>query len=113
MRYDGKGVFGSTENFNKLWSAKSKDEPDYAQASAAAAGEVLQLAIEKAGTLDPAKVRDALAALDTTTFFGRIKFGPTGQISSLDPPVFQLQGGKPVVIFPDYVKQADFKFGVQ
>jgi branched-chain amino acid transport system substrate-binding protein len=113
VRYDGKGVFGSTENFNKLWSAKSKDEPDYAQASAAAAGEVLQLAIEKAGTLDPAKVRDALAALDTTTFFGRIKFGPTGQISSLDPPVFQLQGGKPVVIFPDYVKQADFKFGVQ
>jgi branched-chain amino acid transport system substrate-binding protein len=113
VRYDGKGVFGSTENFNKLWSAKSKDEPDYAQASAAAAGEVLQLAIEKAGTLDPAKVRDALAALDTVTFFGRIKFGPTGQISSLDPPVFQLQGGKPVVIFPDYVKQADFKFGVQ
>lgn len=113
VRYDGKGVFGSTENFNKLWSAKSRDEPDYAQASAAAAGEVLQLAIEKAGTLDPAKVRDALAALDTVTFFGRIKFGPTGQISSLDPPVFQLQGGKPVVIFPDYVKQADFKFGVQ
>ena len=58
-------------------------------------------------------LRDALAALDTVTFFGRIKFGPTGQISSLDPPVFQLQGGKPVVIFPDYVKQADFKFGVQ
>ena len=113
VRYDGKGVFGSTENFNKLWSAKSKDEPDYAQASAAAAGEVLQLAIEKAGTLEPAKVRDALAALDTMTFFGRIKFGPTGQISSLDPPVFQLQGGKPVVIFPDYVKQAEFKFGVQ
>jgi len=113
VRYDGKGVFGSTENFNKLWSAKSKDEPDYAQASAAAAGEVLQLAIEKAGTLEPAKVRDALAALDTVTFFGRIKFGPTGQISSLDPPVFQLQGGKPVVIFPDYVKQAEFKFGVQ
>jgi branched-chain amino acid transport system substrate-binding protein len=113
VRYDGKGVFGSTENFNKLWSAKHKDEPDYAQASAGVAGEVLQLAIESAGTLDPAKVRDALAALDTVTFFGRIKFGPTGQISSLDPPVFQLQGGKPVVIFPDYVKQADFKFGVQ
>ena len=68
---------------------------------------------ETAGTLDPAKVRDALAAMDTETFFGRIKFGATGQISSLDPPVFQLQGGKPVVIFPDYVKQAEFKFGVQ
>jgi hypothetical protein len=36
----------------------------------------------------------------------------TGPLS-LDPPVFQLQGGKPVVIFPDYIKQAEFKFGVQ
>lgn len=113
VRYDGKGVFGSTASFNKLWSDKYKGEPDYAQASASAAGEILQLAIERAGALDPAKVRDALAAMDTETFFGRIKFGPTGQISSLDPPVFQLQGGKPVVIFPDYVKQAEFKFGVQ
>jgi branched-chain amino acid transport system substrate-binding protein len=113
VRYSGKGVFGSTESFNKLWSAKYNGEPDYAQASAAAAGEIFQLAVETAGTLDPAKVRDALAAMDTETFFGRIKFGTTGQISSLDPPVFQLQGGKPVVIFPDYVKQAEFKFGVQ
>jgi branched-chain amino acid transport system substrate-binding protein len=113
VRYNGKGVFGSTESFNKLWSTKYNGEPDYAQASAAAAGEIFQLAVETAGALDPAKVRDALAAMDTETFFGRIKFGVTGQISSLDPPVFQLQGGKPVVIFPDYVKQAEFKFGVQ
>ena len=38
---------------------------------------------------------------------------PPARSAPLDPPVFQLQGGKPVVIFPDYVKQADFKFGVQ
>jgi branched-chain amino acid transport system substrate-binding protein len=113
VRYAGKGVFGTTENFNRLWAAKYKDEPDYAQASAAAAGEIIQLAVEAAGSVDPAKVRDALAAMNTETFFGRIKFGPTGQISSLDPPVFQLQGGKPVVIFPDYVKQAELRFGVQ
>jgi branched-chain amino acid transport system substrate-binding protein len=113
VRYDGKGVLGSSENFNRLWAAKYKDEPDYGQASAAAAGEILQLAVEAAGTLDPAKVRDALAAMNTVTFFGRIKFGPTGQISSLDPPVFQLQGGKPMVIFPDYIKQADLKLGVR
>jgi branched-chain amino acid transport system substrate-binding protein len=114
VRYNGKGVFGSTENFVALWKKKyNGEEPDYAQASAAASGEIIQLAVEAAGTVEPAKVRDALAAMDTETFFGRIKFGPTGQISSLDPPVFQIQGGKPVVIFPDVVKQADFKFGVQ
>jgi branched-chain amino acid transport system substrate-binding protein len=113
VRYDGKGVFGSTETFNKLWEQKYKDEPDYAQASAAAAGEVLQLAIEKGNSIDPKKVRDELAVMDTTTFYGRIKFGPTGQINSLDPPVFQIQGSKPLVIFPDYIKQGELKFGVK
>jgi len=113
VRYDGKGVFGSTENFNKVWEQKYKDAPDYAQASAAAAGEIFQLAIEKANSIDPKQVRDALAALDGTTFYGRIKFGATGQIASLDPPVFQIQGGKPVVLFPDYVKQGELKTGVK
>ena len=113
VHYDGKGVFGSTENFNKLWEQKYKDVPDYAQASAAAAGEIFQLAIEKADSIEPQKVRDALAGLDTTTFYGRIKFGATGQITSLDPPVFQIQGGKPVVIFPDYIKQGELKTGVK
>ena len=113
VRYDGKGVFGSTENFNKMWEQKYKDAPDYAQASAAAAGEIFQLAIEKANSIDPKQVRDALAALDGTTFYGRIKFGATGQITSLDPPVFQIQGGKPVVLFPDYVKQGELKTGVK
>jgi branched-chain amino acid transport system substrate-binding protein len=113
VRYDGKGVFGSTENFNKVWEQKYKDAPDYAQASAAAAGEIFQLAIEKANSIDPKQVRDALAALDGTTFYGRIKFGATGQITSLDPPVFQVQGGKPVVLFPDYVKQGELKTGVK
>ena len=113
VRYDGKGVFGSTENFNKVWEQKYKDAPDYAQASAAAAGEIFQLAIERANSIDPKQVRDALAALDGTTFYGRIKFGATGQITSLDPPVFQIQGGKPVVLFPDYVKQGEMKTGVK
>jgi branched-chain amino acid transport system substrate-binding protein len=113
VSYDGKGEFGSTVNFNKLWEQKYKSVPDYAQASAAAAGEILQLAIEKADSIDPKKVRDALAAMDATTFYGRIKFGPNGQITSLDPPVFQIQGGKPVVIFPEYIKQGELKFGVK
>jgi len=112
VRYKGTDVFGSTEDFNKAWAAKFKSEPDYAQASAAAAGAVLQIAIEKAGTIEPAKVRDSLAGLDVVTFYGRIKFGPTGQVTSLEPPVFQIQGGKPMVIVPDMIKQAEFKFGV-
>jgi branched-chain amino acid transport system substrate-binding protein len=113
VRYQGKDVFGSTENFNKLFRAKYGRDPDYGEASAAVAGAVLQLAIEKAGTADRKAVRDALANMDTMTFFGPIKFGPTGQVHTLQPPVFQIQNGKQVVILPEAIKQADLKLGVK
>ena len=35
---------------------------------------ILQHAIEKAGSLDPEKVTEALNATDVTTFFGHVKF---------------------------------------
>jgi branched-chain amino acid transport system substrate-binding protein len=111
-RYDGKDIFGSTENFVKLFKAKYKSEPDYGQASAALCGALFQMAIERAGSLDRDKVRDELAKLDVVTFFGPVKFGPNGQINSLDPPVFQIQGAKPVVLFPDAIKQGELKVGV-
>lgn len=110
VRYKGKDLFGSTEAFNAAWEKKYKDEADYAEASAAAAGAILQLAIETADTLDPKKVRDALAAMDVETFYGRVKFGDTGQITSLEPPVFQIQSNKPVVIHPASIKQGEFRF---
>lgn len=112
VRYQGQDIFGSTESFNQAWEQRFNAEPDYAEASAAAAGAILQMAIEAARTVEPAKVRDALAAMDATTFYGRVKFGPTGQITSLEPPVFQIQGGQPRVIHPQGIKQADLRFGV-
>jgi branched-chain amino acid transport system substrate-binding protein len=111
-RYEGKDIFGSTENFVKLFREKYKSEPDYGQASAAVCGALFQIAIERAGSLDRDKVRDELAKLDVVTFWGPVKFGPNGQINSLEPPVFQIQGAKPVVLFPKGIKQGDLKLGV-
>jgi branched-chain amino acid transport system substrate-binding protein len=111
-QYEGKDIFGSTANFVKLFKAKYGSEPDYGQASAALCGALFQMAIEKAGSLDRDKVRDELAKLDVVTFFGPVKFGANGQINSLDPPVFQIQGAKPVVLFPQAIKQGDLKVGV-
>lgn len=113
VRYNGQDLFGSTENFNKLFRAKYGREPDYGEASAAVAGAVLQMAIEKAGTLDPQAVRGALANMKVTTFFGPIKFGPTGQVDSLEPPVFQIQHGTQVVILPEVIKQGSLRLGVK
>jgi branched-chain amino acid transport system substrate-binding protein len=111
-QYEGKDIFGSTANFVKLFKAKYNSEPDYGQASAALCGALFQMAIEKAGSLDRDKVRDELAKLDVVTFFGPVKFGANGQINSLEPPVFQIQGARPVVLFPQAIKQGDLKVGV-
>ena len=111
-RYDGKDIFGSTENFVKLFHDKYKSDPDYGQASAAVCGALFQMAIERAGSLDRDKVRDELAKLDVVTFWGPVKFGPNGQINSLEPPVFQIQNAKPVVLFPQPIKQGELKLGV-
>jgi branched-chain amino acid transport system substrate-binding protein len=113
VRYKGKDIFGTTENYVKLFQAKYKAAPDYAEASASAAGAVFQMAIEKAGSTDKQKVRDALAAMDEVTFWGRVKFGETGQITSLEPPVFQIQKGKPLVLHPASIKQGELKLGVK
>ncbi|MDB5839639.1 MAG: Extracellular ligand-binding receptor [Herminiimonas sp.] len=109
--YKGADIFGSSERFVKLYQAKYGEAPEYSAAGSSACGAILQLAIEKAGGVDRVKVRDAIAAMDTMTFYGPIKFGPTGQISSLKPPLLQIQNGKPTVIFPPEIKTGELKLG--
>jgi branched-chain amino acid transport system substrate-binding protein len=111
VRYKGPDVFGSTEAFNAAYAkVNNGNEADYIEAGSAACGAILQMAIEKAGTLDPVKVRDAIAATDTETFYGHVKFAEGGQINSLQPPVFQLVGGKPVILWPDAIKSGEIRF---
>ena len=109
VRYKGKDVFGSTEAFNAAWAKKYGGEADYVEAGSAACGAILQMAIETAGTIDPKKVRDAISATDAETFYGHVKFGADGQITSLQPPVFQLVGGKPVILWPAAIKQGELR----
>ena len=111
-RYKGQDIFGSTENYTKLFREKYKADPDYAQASASVSGALFQMAIEKAGSIDRNKVRDELGRMNVQTFCGPVKFGPNGQITSLVPPVFQIQNGKTVVVHPAAIKQGEFKLGV-
>jgi branched-chain amino acid transport system substrate-binding protein len=105
--YTANDVFGSTKAFYDEFYARQKQDPDYVHASAAAALVVLQMAIEKAGTLDKTKVRDTLASLDVMTFYGPVKFGPNGMNAGRDLPVIQVQAGKVVVLAPASVKQAN------
>jgi len=99
--YKGDDVFGTTKEFyDDVVKASGGTEPDYVHASSAAALVVLQKAIEKAGSLDRASVRKALAELDVMTFFGPIRFREDGMNASRSLPLIQIQGGKPVLIYP-------------
>src|SRR6266436_868356 len=84
--------------YQKKYSAT--DAPDYHVAESTAGCLAFEKAIENAGSLDPNKVRDALAALDVMTFFGQIKFDSRG-INTFKPMVVeQIQHGTHYTVFP-------------
>jgi len=107
--YKGVGVWPTTADFYKEFVAKYKDDPDYVHASCAAAIVVLGDAIERAGTLDKAKVRDAIAKTDIQTFYGPIKFSANGMNQVRDLPIIQLQGKSIKVVNPPDIKNGDMK----
>lgn len=108
--YESEDVFGSTKGFYDAIVAKTGGvEPDYVHASSAAALVALQMAIQNAGSLDRAAVRAALQELDVVTFFGPINFREDGMNAARAYPLIQIQSGKPVIVFPEAVKQGDLQ----
>lgn len=80
--------------------------PDYHVAESTAACLALQKAIENAGSLNPDKVRDALASLNVMTFFGQIKFNSRGLNTYKPMVVEQIQDGKHHTVWPVSVADA-------
>ena len=90
--------FGDAETFAKAYHAKFGYEPDYHAASGVSVIEAVVNAIEAAGSVEPKKVRDALAKVGFDSIYGHIAFGPTGQIS-LPQTMVQVQNGKVAPIY--------------
>lgn len=90
--------FGDSAAFAQAYKARFGYDPDYHAASAAADVEAYVHAIEAAGSLDPKKVRDALAKVNFESVYGPIRFAETGQIS-LPQNAVQIQDGKVVAIY--------------
>jgi len=100
--------FGTAQQYSDDIQAKYGHRTDYHNAEATAACLALVLAAEKAGSTDPNKVRDALAGLDTDSFFGRIKFDPSGKNVYKPMSVIQIQDGKAVTVWPTEAAEAKF-----
>ena len=97
-------VFGTTADY--VQACKDKFGPDYMPeyhvSGATTAGILLQLAIEKADSLDTEKVRDALASLDVElSTWPAIAFNEKGQNVKWPHPVIQVQDGKYILVYPE------------
>ncbi len=107
VKYHGApGFIASAAEYAKAFQKAYGHRPDYHNAESTATCLAYQYAFEKAGTLNPQKVRDALAALDVTTFYGLLKFDSRG-INVYKPMVVnQIQNGKLVTVWPRGLAQA-------
>jgi branched-chain amino acid transport system substrate-binding protein len=87
--------------------AKFKQEPDrWASAACYASGQILQQAIEAAGTLDPAAVQEEIATGEFNTILGTVKF--KNHFNTTYPGnIGQWQNGEFVIIDPGENRQAD------
>ncbi len=93
-------LFGSASDYAKTFEKEYGYVPPYQAAESSAAVEVYADALSRAGSLDPQKVRDALAATDMQTFYGFIKFDETGKNIAKPMALRQIQNGKYVVVAP-------------
>jgi len=102
----------SVSDYVKAYQTKynSTDPPDYHVAESTAGCLAFEKAIENAGSLDPSKVRDALAALDVMTFFGQIKFDSRGLNIYKPMVVEQIQNGTHYTVFPADVANGQPKY---
>ena len=103
--------FGSAADYAKTFAGQFNGrEVEYHGAEATAACLALVLAVEKAGSTDPTKVRDTLAGLNEQSFFGPIKFNDKGQNLTKTMGVIQIQNGKPVSVWPKDAAEAPMKW---
>jgi branched-chain amino acid transport system substrate-binding protein len=99
LSYKGRW-FGTAEEYAQTFEKEYGYAPPYQAAESTAAVLVFVDAFERAGTLEPKAVRDAIAATEMQTFYGNIKFDETGKNIAKPMVLYQVQGGQYKVVAP-------------
>lgn len=98
--------FGSSQEYAKLVQARLGYEPGYHTAAGTASGLLLQLAIQKANSLDTEAVRRALLGMDVETFWGPIAWNDKGvNVKGASGPI-QIRNGRVTSIYPEHLREA-------
>lgn len=105
--------FENAAGFASSYLADFKQAAPYQAAQAGAAVLVFANAFEKAGTLDPEKVRQAVAATNLKTFFGAVRFDENGRNTAKTMVVYQIQDGDYKVVAPSQWAQSALIYPIQ
>jgi branched-chain amino acid transport system substrate-binding protein len=101
--------FPGVEELNASYQAEFGRPADLLTGPAYSCVQIIAAAIENAGTLDRAAVRDAMAATDMETVIGPVTFNEDGTGNVLDP-LIQWQSGQLELVWPPDQATADFLY---
>lgn len=99
--------FGTAANYAKMIEKRFGYTPSYHPTSASVAGLVLQMAIEKTGTLDVDKVTETLRNMKVQTVWGPMAWNQAGQNIEIHSAAVQVLKGKMEVVYPFEGKTAN------
>jgi branched-chain amino acid transport system substrate-binding protein len=99
--------FGTADQYAQRFEKEFAYPAPYQAAESTAVVLVFADAFERAGSLDPEKVRDAIASTDLMTMFAPIKFDSTGKNVAKQMVLYQVLNGAYKVVAP--TKWADTK----
>jgi branched-chain amino acid transport system substrate-binding protein len=95
-----KGPYFDVQSFADAFQKKTGNPAHVYNAVGATSGLLLQIAMEKAGTLEQAKIRDVLSKMEITTFYGPFKWDEKGRNINGRLGCLQIQNGKIVSVDP-------------
>lgn len=103
-------LFGSAADYAALYEKTYGEVAPYQAAESSAAVQVFADAFERAGSLDPEAVREALTQTDMKTFYGPVKFDETGKNIEKPMVLFQVQDGDYVVVYPQAFAEGEIRW---
>jgi branched-chain amino acid transport system substrate-binding protein len=88
------------KEFVEKYEKRFSEKPNYHAGGAYGALQVTEAALKKVGSFDNEKLRDALAAIEVHTVFGRYKVDAKG-MNSHEGMTFQILRGQRKVVWPE------------
>ena len=104
--------YPGVDKLNAAFQSKFGRPADLMTGSAYASIQILAAAIEKAGTLDTTKIRDAISATNMMTVMGKVKFRPDGTLIDPCPAVVQWLAENRRLVWPKEFRETSFVYPI-